>query len=69
MMLSVYRLSPSRTPPSKSGAGLPVPRYSRFVSASNVPVIQQFAPPRAQASPSAGQVSKPGSPGFDVEGV
>ena len=27
-------------------------------------MIQQFAPPRAQASPSLGQVSDPGSPGF-----
>jgi len=57
-------LSPSRTSPSKSGAGLPVPTYSRFVSASKVPVSQQLPPPRAQASPSVGHVSEPGSPGF-----
>src|SRR3954463_12208263 len=36
----------------------------RFRSGSYVGVTQQFPPPRCQASPSAGQLSKPGSPGF-----
>ncbi len=61
---SVKRLSPSRTAPSKSGHGLPVPKYRRFSSGSKVVVTQQLAPPRCQASPSSGQVSEPGSPGF-----
>src|SRR5919199_1922292 len=64
MTESVYRLSPSRTPPSKSGAGLPVPQYMRLSSGSYMPVTQQLPPPRAHASPSAGQVADPRSPGF-----
>src|SRR3954452_3770548 len=36
----------------------------RFRPGSYVGVTQQFAPPRCQASPSCGQVSNPGSPGF-----
>src|SRR3954465_12706339 len=35
-----------------------------FRSGSNVLVTQQLPPPRCQASPSSGQVSDPGSPGF-----
>src|SRR5215469_17128160 len=58
---AVYRSSPGRELPSKSGAALLVVQYRVSSSGSYVPGIHVVAPPCKYKSP--GQLSEPNSPG------
>jgi hypothetical protein len=49
--LSLYKLSPRRVEPSQSGAGLPVPKNTTFVSSSYAPAFQTPTPPVFHESP------------------